>query len=85
MIMRKKFFIKKEGWTAINNASGGKFEELNLYVIHSESLCTIFDSIPNLSFAERYALYKSYFKKETSTQNADGTLASNTSFSKSYI
>lgn len=63
--MRKEYFIKKKGLTARNHSEDGTFEELDLYVINSESLYTIFDLVPKLSLTERFALYVSYFKKES--------------------
>jgi len=63
--MRKEYLIKKKGLTANDHSEDEKFEELDLYVINSESLYTIFDLVPKLSLTERYALYVSYFKKES--------------------
>lgn len=75
LIMRKKFFIKKKGQTTINKSKGETFEELDLFVINSESLYIVFDLVPNLSFNECYSLYISYFKKEKLTKYIDNTLA----------
>jgi len=72
--MRKEYFIRKKGSTDDNRSEDGRFEELDLYVIHSESLYTIFDLVPKLSLTERYALYVSYFKKESPEKHFCTTL-----------
>ncbi|MGA1790836.1 MAG: hypothetical protein ACMUIM_05080 [bacterium] len=76
--MRKEYFIKKKGLTTNDHSEDGEFEELDLYVINSESLYKIFDLVPKLSFTERYALYVSYFKKESLEKHFDAPLISPT-------
>ena len=83
LIMRKKIFIKKKGWSTIKRGKGETFEELDLFVINSESLYTVFDLVPNLSFNECYSLYISYFKKEELTKYIDKESGNSTEIFKS--
>jgi len=82
LIMRKKIFIKKKSWSSIKKSKGETFEELDLFVINSESLYTVFDLVPNLSFNEYYSLYISYFKKEELPKYIDTTSGNSTEIFK---